>query len=276
MTEQDLTEIVKTKREKFKQLHESGCFIIPNPWDIGSAIYLKSLGFKALASTSSGQAWSIGKQDGGVDIDDLLEHLKQLNNATDLPVNADFMDGLGATSEHVYANSARIIATGIAGFSIEDSSNNPDEPIRSLAESIERIKAAKLAIHDHGSDTLLIGRAENFLHGKPDLADTIARLQAYAEAGSDCLYAPGISTLADIKTLVTELAPKPINVLIGGNNELGLKDLADAGVRRISVGGSLARVAWGAFQDVAKNLAAGIFAGFENAANYPDINNLFK
>lgn len=270
-----MNEINQTKKEKFKQLHESGCFIIPNPWDIGSAIYLQQLGFKALASTSSGQAWANGKPDGTLGLELVLEHLKQLNAATELPVNADFMDGLGATSEHLYTNATKVIRTGVAGFSIEDSSHDIDTPIRSVAESIERIQAAKLAIKNNGDDTLLVGRAENYLHGNPDLADTIDRLQSYAEAGADCLYAPGIHTAADIQTLVKELAPKPINVLIGSNSEFSLNDLADMGVRRISVGGALARVAWGAFQDTAKQLAAGKFTGFENAAAYPDINNLF-
>lgn len=270
-----MTDINKAKREQFKRLHESGCFIIPNPWDIGSAIFLQSLGFKALASTSSGQAWAGGQQDGNVDLDTLLEHFRQLNTATDLPINADFLDGLGATAEHVYANSVKIINTGVAGFSIEDSSHDTEIGIRSITESVDRIAAARLAIQNNGGDTLLVGRAENFLHGNPDLADTIERLQAYAEAGADCLYAPGINNTEDIKTLVKELAPKPINVLIGANHELNLKQLTDLGVRRISVGGALARVAWGAFQNTARQLAKGNFAGFDNAAAYPDINNLF-
>lgn len=271
-----MTDINQAKKEQFKQLHESGCFIIPNPWDIGSAIYLQSLGFKALASTSSGQAWSNGQQDGALSLESVLEHLKQLNAATDLPINADFMDGLGATAEHVYVSTTKVIHTGVAGFSIEDTSHDANSPIRSVTESVERIQAACLAIKNNGADTLLVGRAENFLHGNPDLNDTVERLQAYAEAGADCLYAPGINKADDIKLLVKELAPKPINILIGANSEYSLSELADMGVRRISVGGALARVAWGAFQNTAKQLAAGKFTGFGNAAAYPDINNIFQ
>lgn len=265
-----------TKRAEFKKLHESGCFIIPNPWDIGSAIYMASLGFKALATTSSGHAWSSGHTDGSVSLEGVLTHFKELAAATDLPVNADFMGGMGATSEHVYANSVKVINSGVAGFSIEDSTHNQDQPLRSVTEAVERIKAARLAIDDHGGDTLLVGRAENFLAGQPDLKDTISRLQAYAEAGADCLYAPGINQKQDIKTLVQELAPKPINILIGANHELNLAALEQLGVRRISVGGALARVAWGALQRATKELAAGNFKGFEQAAGYMDINNLFN
>lgn len=270
-----MSDSTATKRAEFKKLHESGCFIIPNPWDIGSAIYLQSLGFKALASTSSGNAWANGKQDGKDSLENVLQYLKQLVDNTELPINADFMDGMGATAEHVYANSVKAINTGVAGFSIEDSTHNPEQPLRSITEATERIAAARLAIKNHGDDTLLVGRAENFLVAEPNLKDTIERLQAYAQAGADCLYAPGINTADEIKTVVRELAPKPINVLIGANSEFTLQDLEQMGVRRISVGGSLARVAWGALQKTAQQLAAGNFKGFEQAAPYPEINKLF-
>lgn len=268
-----MTISTEEKRINFKELHKSGCFIIPNPWDIGSALYLQSLGFKALASTSSGHAWSSGKKDGQVDLGGVLEHLNKLAAATNLPVNADFMDGLGATAEHVYMNSKKVIHTGVAGFSIEDATHDGIYPIN---DAIDRIKAARLAISDSKTETLLIGRAENFLHGDTDLKDTIVRLQAYAEAGADCLYAPGIQTPDDIQLIVQELAPKPINILVGANSSLNLDEYAQLGVRRISVGGALARVAWGALQQTAQQLAAGEFSGFDNAAGYMDVNNIFN
>jgi len=267
---------IAERRQSFKALHASGCFIIPNPWDVGSARYLQGLGFKALASTSSGYAWSRGRPDGAVSRDDVLAHLREMVAATDLPVNADFESGYAPDAQGVYESVRLAIETGVAGISIEDASGDSAKPIRPLEEALARLKAARRAIDDAGGDVMLIGRAENFLHGVQDLGDTVARLKAYADAGADCLYAPGIRTPEQISAVVAAVAPKPVNLLIGSSSPLTLQDVAALGVRRISVGGALARSAWGGFMQAAQRLAEqGRFDGFAQAASGQVLNDFF-
>jgi 2-methylisocitrate lyase-like PEP mutase family enzyme len=268
---------VSTRRRAFRALHASGCFVIPNPWDRGSAAYLESLGFKALATTSSGAAWRHAKADGQMTLEEVLAHLHEMVEATSLPVNADFEAGYAADAAGVQRNVQRAVETGVAGLSIEDSTGDPDAPLRDIAESVERIRAARAAIDAAGGDTLLVGRAENFLWGRADLADTIRRLQAYADAGADCLYAPGIKTREEIAAVVTAVAPKPVNLLVGFASELTLADIAALGVRRVSVGGALARSAWGGFMRAAQAIAKdGRFDGFATAASGAQLNGLFR
>ncbi|WP_449412642.1 isocitrate lyase/PEP mutase family protein [Pandoraea soli] len=264
------------KRVAFRELHRAGCFVIPNPWDAGSARYLEHAGFKAIASTSSGFAWSTGQPDNGVTRDTVLAHLRTLVDATDLPVNADFESGFGSTPEEVALSVKMAVATGVAGLSIEDSTGDVNAPLFPIDEAVARMKAARQAIDETGGDTFLIGRAENFFAGVPDLDDTIARLQAYAEAGADCLYAPGIQSVEQIRAVVTAVAPKPVNVLIGATSPMTLQALAELGVRRVSVGGALARAAWGGFMHAAQALAQGRFDGFDGAASGATLNGLFR
>jgi 2-methylisocitrate lyase-like PEP mutase family enzyme len=257
------------RRAAFRKLHESGCFMLPNPFDVGTAIYLKHLGFKALASTSAGFAFSRGLADHAVTRDMVLAHLRELVAATDLPVNADYEHGYADTPEQVAENVRLAVETGIAGVSIEDSTNDKSKPpLFELAEAVERMGAARAAIDSTGGDVMLIGRAECFLVGHEDaLNESIRRLQAYAEAGADCLYAPGVRKREDIEKLVKAVAPKPFNLLVGMPSSMTLDDYADMGVRRISVGGALAAAAWGAFMRAARDLSEGRFDGF--AANAP-------
>ncbi|CAN5748167.1 isocitrate lyase/phosphoenolpyruvate mutase family protein [soil metagenome] len=266
---------IQDKRARFRTLHEQGCFIIPNPWDLGSALMLQGMGFKALASTSSGQAWSAGQADASVLRGQVLDHLRMLVNATDLPVNADFESGYAADAQGVAQSVRMAVATGVAGLSIEDASGDKGAPVYSMAEAVARVRAARAAIDESGGDTLLVGRAENFLHGRADLADTIARLKAYAEAGADCLYAPGIKTRDEIVAVVTAVAPKPVNLLIGWASDFTLADVAAMGVRRISVGGALARSAWGGFMQAARGLEQGRFDGFAAAMPGGELNGFF-
>ncbi|GAA4004079.1 isocitrate lyase/phosphoenolpyruvate mutase family protein [Comamonas faecalis] len=250
--------------------------MIPNPWDAGSARYLASLGFAALASTSSGFAWSRGQRDGAVALPVVLDYLRTLVATTDLPVNADFEHGFADDALGVARNVALAIATGVAGISIEDSTGNPAAPQFALDEAVERMRAARAAIDASGEDVMLIGRAENFFVGNPDLADTIERLCAYAEAGADCLYAPALHTAEQIRAVVQAVAPKPVNVLVGGASAFTQAELAALGVRRISVGGGMARAAWGALDRAARRLAEeGRFDGFEGAMPGRDLNQLF-
>lgn len=263
------------KRADFRKLHESGCFVLPNPWDVGSAHLLQGMGFKALASTSSGFAWSIGYPDNKVTCDNVLAHLKTLNDATDLPVNADFEGGFAHDPAGVAANVTRGVATGVAGLSIEDSTGDAAAPLYEMTLAVERIRAARAAIDATGEDVLLVGRCESFLIGQPDLKATIARLIAYAEAGADCLYAPAIRDKGQIATVVKELAPKPINILVGSPG-LTVAELADLGVRRISIGGALARAAWGGFLRAAREIAEkGSFTELANAVPHGEINGFF-
>lgn len=255
------------KRREFRRLHEAGCFVIPNPWDSGSARWLQGLGFKALATTSSGFAWSQGYPDNGITRDMALAHLQAIVAATDVPVNADFESGFAVDAAGVAESVRLAVETGIAGLSIEDSTGDAARPLYSVDQACERMRAARRAIDQMGGDTLLVGRAECFLVGRPDLDETVARLKAYAQAGADCLYAPGLRTREQIAAVVDAVAPKPVNLLIGTASEMTLSDIAALGVRRVSVGGALARAAWGAFMRAAELLAEqGRFDGFANAA----------
>src|ERR1700689_5370088 len=268
---------VADKRRVFHQLHRSGCFVIPNPWDVGSARWLQSLGFKALATTSSGFAWSQGYADGAVPREQVLEHLRQIVDATDVPVNADFQAGFAHDPEGVAESVRLAVDTGVAGLSIEDSTADAAKPLYDLATAVERMRAARRAIDRSGGDTLLVGRAECYLVGRPELNETIARLKAYAQAGADCLYAPGITTHAQIEAVVRAVAPKPVNLLLGFPSDLTVKDVAALGVRRISVGGALARSAWGGFMRTARLLAEqGSLAGLAEAAAGRELDGFFR
>jgi 2-methylisocitrate lyase-like PEP mutase family enzyme len=267
----------ESRRAAFRALHTEGCFVLPNPWDIGSARYLHSLGFKALASTSSGVAWSLGRADGQLSLDDTLAHLHDLAAATPLPVNADFGDGFGTDAASIDAAVTRAIATGVAGISIEDASADPDQPLRSIDDAATRLRAARTAIDRSGADVMLIGRAENFFVGRPDLDDTITRLRAYASAGADCLYAPGITTRGQIEAVVAAVAPRPVNLLVGSALPFTLQDIAAMGVRRVSVGGAMARTAWGGLMRAARQIHdEGRFDGFADAASGAALNQLFR
>lgn len=268
---------VAEKRRTFRRLHASGCFVIPNPWDLGSALYLQSLGFKALATTSSGFAWSQGRSDGDVALDTALAHFESLVAATDVPVNADFESGFSSDAAGVAASVALAVQTGVAGLSIEDSTGDVANPLYGLSTAIERIRAARGAIDQAGGEVLLIGRSEGFLVGRPDLGETVARLRAYAHAGADCLYAPGLQRSDQIAAVVAAVAPKPVNLLVGAASEFTMRDIAALGVRRVSVGGALARSAWGAFMRAASLIAAeGRFDAFAEAAAGQDLDALFR
>ncbi len=268
---------VATRRRVFRQLHASGCFVIPNPWDIGSARYLQQLGFKALATTSSGVAWSRGRCDGGLDRQDVLDHLRDLVAATGLPVNADFESGFAEDPQGVAESVRLAIETGVAGLSIEDATGDAANPLHDIDTAVARLRAARVAIDQSGTDTLLVGRAENFFAGYPDLADTLKRLQAYAKAGADVLYAPGIRTREEIAAVVAAVAPRPVNLLIGSASELTMRDVGALGVRRVSVGGALARSAWGGFMRAARTIAdEGRFDGFAEAASGAELNAFFR
>lgn len=263
------------KRAQFRRLHDEGCFVIPNPWDVGSARYLAQAGFKALASTSSGYAWSTGRADNHVTCDDVIDHLTTLNAATDLPVNADFEAGFADDPDGVALNVARAVGTGVAALSIENSTGRADQPLYEDRLAVERIHAARAAIDGVDPSVMLVARCEGFLTGERDLARTIARLVAFADAGADCLYAPGLSTPADIAALVKAVAPKPVNLLIV-QPSMTVQALSDLGVRRISVGGALARVAWAGFMGAAKEIAEhGTFTAFAGAAKGAELNGLF-
>jgi 2-methylisocitrate lyase-like PEP mutase family enzyme len=269
----------QTSAAAFRALHESGCFVLPNPWDIGTAIYLERLGFRALATTSAGFAFSRGKPDGGVPRDEMLAHIRQIVEATALPVNADFEAGYANEPEDVARNVQLCLETGVAGLSIEDNTRDTDAPLYDEKLAIERIHAARAAIDASGTSVVLTGRCEAWLVGDADpLRTALDRLAAYAEAGADCLYAPGASKSDEIAQIVKAIAPKPVNVLVSGfNNQLTLSQLADLGVRRISVGSGLALAAWGAFlraaQDVKTN---GTFHLLADNAPSAEINRLFR
>jgi 2-methylisocitrate lyase-like PEP mutase family enzyme len=263
------------KRATFRKMHESGCFVLPNPYDAGSAKALQNLGFKAIASTSAGFAWSIGRPDNRVTLEDVLQHLTALCGAVDLPVNADFEGGFAHKPEKVAAHVARAVQTGVAGLSIEDSTGDATKPLYERAFAIERIKAARSAIDADSSGVLLTGRCEGFLVGQPDLNMVIDRLTAYAEAGADCLYAPGIKTKEDISAVVKAVRPKPVNLLIGASG-LSVTEAAELGVRRISVGGSLARAAWGGFMRAAREIAdKGTFTELGQGYSGIELNKMF-
>jgi 2-methylisocitrate lyase-like PEP mutase family enzyme len=258
---------VAQKRKDFFKLHESGCFVLPNPWDTGSARLLASLGYKALASTSAGFAWSVGRGDYGLKLEHLLDHLTELSAATDLPVNADFESGFADDPAGVAENVRKAAATGIAGLSVENRTSDPKNPLYAFDLSVERIRAARAALDDDESGVLLVARCEGFLTGESDLNMTIKRLVAFAEAGADCLYAPGIRTPEQISAVVKAVAPKPVNVLVL-SPDFKVAELAALGVRRVSLGGGLAAAAWGGFMRAAKEIAEqGTFTELKNS--YP-------
>lgn len=266
---------VAQRRERFRALHQNGCFALPNPWDIGSANYLAQLGFKALATTSAGFAFSRGLPDGAVERDMMVAHIREIVEATDLPVNADFENGYANEPEGVAESVRLCIETGVAGLSIEDSPRIQGQPLYAVGLGAERISAARAAIGDSG--VILVARAECFLVGRNDIDEVIGRLTAYAEAGADCLYAPGIQKREDILAVVAAVAPKPVNLLIGGPIGLTMADAAALGVRRVSVGGALARAAWGGFIRAARHLAEdGSFDGFGDAAPHSELQEFFR
>jgi 2-methylisocitrate lyase-like PEP mutase family enzyme len=268
---------IADKRRAFHKLHEAGCFAIPNPWDVGSARFLQGLGFKALATTSSGFAWSHGHRDGGMSRDRVLDHLTDMVEATNLPINADFESGFAPDAAGVAESVRLAVETGVAGLSIEDSTGDASRPIYELHTAVARIRAARKAIDKAGGDTLLVGRAECFLHGQPDIGQTIHRLKAYADAGADCLYAPGIRTPEHIGAVVAGVAPKPVNLLMAWPGDLTMPEIAALGVRRVSVGGALARSAWGSFMRAAKLIAEqGKFDGFADAASGQELDAFFR
>ena len=253
--------------EAFHRLHGAGCFVMPNPWDVGTAVALERMGFAALATTSAGHAWSLARTDNGVLRDEALGHLRQIAAAVDVPVNADFEGGFADDPEGVAENVKLATATGIAGLSIEDSTGDADEPLYDLDLAVERVRAARRAIDESGTGVVLTGRSEGFVVGRPDLEETIRRLQAYAEAGADCLYAPRIETAEQISAVVAAVAPKPVNLLANAPF-VTVAEAADLGVRRISVGGTLARTAWAGFLAAAEEIAAeGTFMRFVDLPN---------
>jgi 2-methylisocitrate lyase-like PEP mutase family enzyme len=262
----------------FRKLHERGCFVIPNPWNIGTARFLRHLGFQALATTSSGLAFSRGLPDTAVPLDVALSHIAEIVAAVDLPVNADFESGYAHQPEGVAENVRLCVETGVAGLSIEDATGDRRTPLYDLPLAVERITAARTAIDASGSGVLLTARAECFLVSHPEpLKESIRRLQAYAEAGADVLYAPGPRERDDIKAIVGALSPKPVNVLMSSNTGLRVSDLAELGVRRISVGSALARAAWSGFIRAAKAIAdEGAFTGFDGSIPFDELNNFFR
>jgi 2-methylisocitrate lyase-like PEP mutase family enzyme len=268
---------VVEKRRAFRALHQAGCFVIPNPWDVGSARYLQHLGFKALATTSSGAAWSAGRPDGGLGLDEVLAHLESIAESVDVPVNADFLNGYADGPEGVASNVGRALATGVAGLSIEDEVPGINQ-LYDIEAAVERVRAAREAVDAAGGDAVLVARSECYLTGHANpLKVAISRLTRFAEAGADCLYAPGVRTIEDIRAIVAAVAPKPINVLMGWAGGPSVAELSDVGVRRISVGGALARTAWGGFLKAAREIAtSGRFDGFADAAPGGELDAFFK
>ena len=260
----------------FRTLHQSGCFVIPNPWDVGSARILAQLGFSALATTSSGFAWTLGRADNHVTLDEVLAHLRAMTASVDLPFNADFEGGFAVEPAEVAVNVTAATATGIAGLSIEDSTGNGTNPLFEFALAVERVRAARQAIDASGTGVLLTGRSEGFVAGRPDLTETIRRLTAYAEAGAECLFAPGLRTMEEIRAVVSAVAPRPVNVLVGSGFTT-VAELEQAGVRRISVGGALARTAWGAFYEAATEIRdKGVFSRLASGVPFASMNDFFR
>lgn len=257
----------------FRRLHAEGCFVMPNPWDVGSARVLEQLGFPALATTSAGLAWTLGRPDNGVTLDQALDHLRAVATSVGVPVNADFEGGYAVDPADVATNVTLATATGIAGLSIEDSSGDAAEPLFDAQLSVERVAAARAAIDESGTGVVLTARSEGFVCGRPDLDETVRRLASYAEAGADCLYAPRLETREQVAAVVAAVSPKPMNLLVNAPN-LTVSEAAELGVRRISVGGTLARAAWGGFLDVAREIAEeGTFGGF---TSLPNVDALFS
>src|SRR5436853_1760592 len=265
---------IAERRQTFRDLHRSGCFAIPNPWEIGSARYLQHLGFKAIATTSAGFAFSRGLSDGAVKRDDMLTHIRELVEATDIPVNADFENGYADDPNWVAENARLCAETGVAGLSIEDAADRKESPIYDVDLAVERIHAVREALH--GTNVVLVGRAEGFLVGREKLDQVIKRLVQYSDAGADCLYAPGFKDRDHIKAMVEAVAPKPVNVLIGGAGGLTMRDAEELGARRVSVGGAFARAAWGGFIRSARELMEqGTFEELRRGASYADLQKLF-
>jgi 2-methylisocitrate lyase-like PEP mutase family enzyme len=265
------------KRRVFRKLHENGCFVMPNPWNPGTAHYLQGLGFKALATTSSGYAHSLGLADGEVTRDTMLSHCREMTAFMDLPLNADFEAGYAKDPAEVTDNVRLCVETGVAGLSIEDFTGNESAPLYDFEVAVGRVRAARLAIDQAGGDVVFTARTEGFIHGKPDLDETIRRLQAFADAGADCLYAPGIKTHEQIEAVVKAVAPKPVNLLMSAACGFSVKDIAEMGVRRISIGGTLARVAMHAFIKSAKEIAeAGTFDRFAGVISNAELNAFFS
>jgi 2-methylisocitrate lyase-like PEP mutase family enzyme len=268
---------IADKRRLYRTLHDAGCFVLPNPWNVGSARYLQGLGFKALATTSSGFAHAQGFADGQVSRDMMLAHCREIAEASDVPVNADFEGGYADAPEHVAENVRLAIETGVAGVSIEDSTGDAANPLYEFALALARVRAARAAIDKAGGDVVFTGRSEGFICGRPDLAETIRRLKAFADAGADCLYAPGIKTREEITAVVKAVAPKPVNFLMASATDFTVKDLADLGVRRISLGGTLARVAWTAMIRAAREIAHdGSFASLAGTMPNAELNTFFR
>lgn len=261
------------KVAEFHRLHTSGIFVMPNPWDEGSARALEQLGFPALATTSAGFAWTLGRADNGVSLDEALEHLRRVAGAVEVPINADFEDGYGAEPDQVFEHVKLAEATGIAGLSIEDSARGAAEPLLDFDLAVERIRAARRAIDESGTGIVLTARSEGFVVGRPDIEETTRRLRAYADAGADCLYAPRIETAEQVTAVLVAASPKPVNLLINAPF-MTVTEAAALGVRRISVGGTLARAAWGGFLEVAREIAdAGTFTGFQRL---PNVDGMFQ
>jgi 2-methylisocitrate lyase-like PEP mutase family enzyme len=264
------------KRRAFRELHQSGCFVIPNPWNVGSARYLQGLGFKALATTSSGHAHSIGYPDGDVTRDMVLAHCREIAQATDVPVNADFEGGYADDPDEVAANVRLCVETGVAGLSIEDATGNDANPLYDFDLAVKRVRAARDAIDKAGGDVIFTARTEGFIRNRPDLDETIRRLKAFADAGADCLYSPGIKTREQITATIKAVAPKPINFLNSSAFGYTVSDLAALGVRRISVGGTLARVAMNAFVLSARKISQeGKFDSFAGIVSNAELNKFF-
>ena len=260
---------------RFRKLHETGCFVMPNPWDAGSARLLAQMGFPALATTSAGFAWTLGRPDNHVTLDEALAHLRIISAAVDVPVNADFEGGFAVDAEGVHANVAEATETGVAGLSIEDSSGDPSNPLFDFSLSVERIRAARAAIDENGTGIVLTARCETYLVGRPDIHEAIRRLTAYAEAGADCLYAPRVTDFGEIKALIDAVAPKPVNVLVGSDFAT-VEQLRALGVRRISVGGALARAAWTGFLAAAREIAEqGTFTALARIVPFVDLDGSF-
>ena len=271
------TASIDERRRAFRALHERGCFVIPNPWDAGSARWLEHVGARALATTSAGLAFSRGLADSAVPLEDVLENVREIARATSLPVNADFQAGYAPEPDGVARNVRRCVEAGVAGLSIEDATGNAAEPLFPLDVAVARLRAARRAIDEAGADVLLTGRSEGFIVGRPDLDETIRRLRAYAEAGAACLYAPGLRTREQISAVVAAVAPKPVNVLVASDAAPSLAELAALGVRRVSVGSTLARVAWTAFQRAAAEVVRdGRFGAFAGLTSYADLDAFFR
>ena len=259
--------VQKARVATFRGLHSVGCFVMPNPWDVGSAKVLEQLGFQALATTSAGFAWTLGRADDDVTLEETLEHLRLVVDAVSVPVNSDFKGGFAVDPEHVYANVKRAVATGIAGLSIEDSTGDEARPLYEFPLAVERVRAAREAIDETGTGVVLTGRSEGFVVGRPDIVETVRRLRAYAEAGADCLFAPRIDSVEQVAAIIAAVTPKPVNLLINAPF-MTVADAAAMGVRRISVGGTLARTAWQGFVQAATEIAeVGTFSRFEHLPN---------